>query len=457
MRLNEEYTLKVEKLINEGSGLARIDNFPIFIDDAVPNDILKVKITSIKKNFANAKIMEIVSPSPYRIKPLCPLFKVCGSCNWLNIEYKEQLRQKAVIVSETIKNITGKKFNINPTIPSPKTIHYRCKIQYPVMQKKSGRIIAGYYIKSSHNLVNIKYCPMHSPIISKILEFIKEKAQELKISGYNEKNHSGCLRHVIFRQSAFDEKLLIILVINRKYIDKKITELAENLMFKYPEISGVCANFNTIKSNVILAQETKSVLGNDFYVEKLSDITFKISANSFFQVNPYSAEIIFNTVKGIISSRLIKPSVLDAYSGVSSFGIWLSSVAKEVVSVEEITSATDDAFENAKINNIKNIEIINGDASKIFDKFIKTNKKFDVVLIDPPRKGSSVYALKNILSLADKYIIYVSCNPATLARDLSFLIENNFVPELIQPVDMFPNTAHIETVVLIKNCNKKEA
>ena len=457
MIIGEEYTVKVEKLVNEGNGLARINNFPVFIESSVPEDILKIKIVSVKKNFAIAEIIEIVAPSQYRLKPICPLYKVCGSCNWLHIIYEEQLRQKTQIVFETIKNITGKEFNINPIIPSPKTIGYRCKIQYPVIQKSTGRILAGYYKKSSHDLINIKYCPMHSPKISEILEFIKDKAQILKISGYDEKKHSGCLRHVIFRQSAFDGKLLIIFVINQGFVDKKITELSKNIMFQYKEVSGICVNFNTLKSNVILGRETKPLLGDDFYIEKLSDITFKISANSFFQVNPYSAEIIFNTVKNLISSRLNNSSILDAYSGVSSFGIWVSSIASEVVSVEEVASATDNALENARINNIKNLKIINGDASKVFDNFIKSNKKFDVVLIDPPRKGTSPESLISIISLTNKFIVYVSCNPATLARDLKYLLQNDFIPEVIQPVDMFPNTSHIETIVLLKKCNKKEA
>lgn len=374
---------------------------------------------------------------------------VCGSCNWLHIEYSEQLKQKRQIVFETIKNITGREFNVNDVIPSPKTNEYRCKVQYPVSQRKSGRIIAGYYKKSSHELVNIKFCPMHNSLISEILEYIKVQAQILGISGYDERQHKGLLRHVIFRESSASGQILVIFAINENLIGTKLKRLSLSLINKYPQITGVCANFNTAKSNVILGKKTQAISGNDFYFEKYSDITYKVSANSFFQVNPYSAEIIFNIVKDLIVSKTENPVVLDAYSGVSSFGIWLSSVSSKVISVEEVYSASKDALENAKINNIKNIDIVNADASKTFAEFIGNNLKFDVVLIDPPRKGLSNEALEHIIKLSDKYIVYVSCNPATLARDLKFLIENNYNPDYIQPVDMFPNTSHVETVVLL--------
>lgn len=456
MILNENYTVTIDKLVNGGKGLARLDNFPVFIANSVPEDVLKIKITSINKNYASAEIVEIITPSKYRTKPVCAMFNVCGSCDWQQIDYQEQLSQKKLIVYETIKNITGQDFHINDVIPSPKTNEYRCKVQYPVSQRKKGRIISGYYKKLSHDLVNIKYCPMHESIINEIMEFIKEKAQNLEISGYNESRHEGTLRHVIFRQSSFDKKLLIILVVNDKKISEKLLKLSELIINNYSEIVGICVNFNPSKTNVILGLETKTVFGNGYYDEKLSNITYRVSANSFFQVNPYSAEVIFNIVKDIISSRITKPSILDAYSGVSSFGIWLSSIASKVVSVEEVISASKDALYNAKINSIDNIEVINGDASVKFAEFIKNNITFDVVLIDPPRKGSSEAALNNVINLADKYVVYVSCNPATLARDIKYLLINGFSPEFLQPVDMFPNTSHIETIVLLKK-HKKEA
>lgn len=454
---NEELILKVEKMVNEGKGLARVDGFPVFIQDAVVGDVLKVKVTNCNKHFAFAQITDIVQNSEKRVKPLCSMFNVCGSCDWQHIDYNEQLVQKKNIVQETIKNITGKDIYINDTIAAPKTKEYRCKVQYPVSQKKSGRLISGYYKKSSHELVNIKYCPMHDSILSEIMEYIKESAQKLNISGYNEKFHSGTIRHVVLRQASFDKKILVILVLNSNKIDEKVKKLAKILCEKFSQIIGVCANFNTLKSNVILGKITEFILGQSYYIEKLSNISYRVSANSFFQVNPYSAQLIFDIVKTQISNRLSEPTILDAYAGVSSFGVWLADIASKVVSVEEVKSSSLDAEKNVEINNVKNVEIINGDAAKIFNNFKNKKIKFDVVLIDPPRKGSTPEALENVISLTSKYLIYVSCNPATLARDLKYLIEKEFIPEYVQPVDMFPNTSHIETVVVLKNCNKKEA
>lgn len=457
MKINDTYKVIIEKLVNEGKGLCRVNNFPIFVEDSVPGDILNIRIVTINKSYAVGEIIDIITPTDARVKPLCPLHKVCGSCNWQHISYEEQLKQKTFIVKETLSNIVGKSFDVKEIIPSPKNLRYRCKVQYPISSKKSGRIVGGYYKKSTHELVNIKYCPMHSEKISKILEFIKQKGEELNISGYDEKKHAGILRHVIFRESSFDNKILIIFVINSKNIPKVLVELSKQITSFFSDIVGICVSFNTSKTNVILGKEIQTVVGQNFYFEKIGNITYKISADSFFQVNPYSAENIFNLVKDLIVKNSNSPTILDAYSGVSSFGIWLSDIASKVISVEEVKSASCDAVENSKINNKKNIKIINGDAAKVFSQFIKDNIKFDFVLIDPPRKGSSKEALEYVISLAKEYVIYVSCNPSTLARDLKFLIDKNFIPQYIQPVDMFPNTSHIETVVLIKNCNKKEA
>ena len=459
MNINESYVVTVEKLVNGGRGFCKIDNFSLFIDAAVPNDKLKVKIVKKTKSYAIAEIVEVIQPSCYRVKPVCPLHSVCGGCGLLNISYDEQLRQKKNIVFETLNNISliaGIK--IENVLPSEKLTEYRYKVQYPVKEKKSGRIVGGYYKKSSHELVNIKFCPMHNSIINDMFEFIKDKAQELKITAYDEAKHKGILRHVIFRQSLFSGEILIIFVLNSNKIDDKLKKISEILISKYPLIKGICANFNTIRTNVILGHSTSILAGQNFYIEKLKNLSFKISAQSFFQVNPYSATVMFDTVKKMIADRLKFPTILDAYSGVSSFGIWLSDIASKIVCIEENKSASSDAIFNIKMNNINNIEIQNGDAAINFKKLKNNGTRFDVVLIDPPRSGLSKQALDNVVSLSDKYIVYVSCNPATLARDLKHLIDSNFMPEIIQPIDMFPNTPHIETVVLLKKLTvKKEA
>ncbi len=447
MQNDEIYTVKIEKMINEGRALARIDNFPIFIDGGCPEDILKVKIKKVNKKYAISEIEEIITPSPHRQTPECPFHAKCGSCNWQHINYNEQLKQKKNIVYETIKNITGIDFKIEDTIASPKIYEYRCKVQLPVSETMvSKRILTGYYKKNSHELINIKCCKLHPQIINEINEDIKSFAQKLNISAYNEKTKKGLLRHIIYRISSDLSQLLIIFVINSTVTDDKLKQIADYIMSKYPIIVGVCTNYNIKNTNVIMSDNTKIIKGNDYYIEKLDNIKYTISANSFFQVNPYCAKLIFDKVKSIINIE--SPAILDAYSGVSSFGIWLSSIAKKVVCIEEVQSATNDAEENIRLNNINNIEIINGDASENFKKLIDNKEKFNISIIDPPRKGSSEDAINYLVNLTSQYIIYVSCNVSTLARDMKQLISKGFYPKYIQPFDMFPNTYHVETLCL---------
>ncbi len=451
MNINDVCCVDIEKMLYEGSALARYNSVPVFIEGGCPGDTVKIKIIKINKKYLIGEILEIIKPSEYRVKPLCPMFKVCGSCNWQYIDYNEQCIQKRNILKETIKRITGFDFDVKDTVKSPKIIEYRYKIQYPVSQTKvSERIITGYYKKNSHDIVNIKYCPIQPDIINIINEFIKEQAQKLKISGYVEKNNKGLLKHIIYRVSSDQKQILIIFAINSNILDIKLKQLAEILMSKYKNIVGICVNYNPIKTNVIMSDNTEAIIGNTYYIEELEGIKYRVSANSFFQVNPFSAVNIFNTIKKLIKERVKTPTILDAYSGVSSIGLWLCDVASKVVSVEEVKSASCDAIYNAELNNISNIEIINDDASKTFLKFIKNGIKFDVTIIDPPRKGSTQEALENLIQLTDKYLIYVSCNPSTLARDMNILINNGFNPIYIQPFDMFSHTYHIETLVMFE-------
>ena len=451
MQINDVFEVQIEKMLYEGKALARFDGFPIFIDGGCPGDILKICIKKINKSYAIADIIEIVKSSEFRIKPKCALHSVCGSCGWQYIQYDEQLRQKQNIVFETLKKITGNEYQIKDIIPSPKQFEYRCKIQLPVEQKKvSKRLTSGYYKKNSHELVNIKYCPLQMSIISEITEFIKLEAQKVGLSGYDEKLHKGILRHIIFRHDAQLSQILLIFVLNSNKVDDKVKQISDIVLSKYPIIKGICANYNTAKSNVIMGRNTQIISGNDYYIETLSDKQYKINANSFFQVNPYCAVKIFDKVKELIADKIKKPLILDAYSGVSSFGIWLSDIAKKVVCVEEVESASNDAIYNVKINNADNIEILNGDAEIRFDDLIKRGVKFDVSLIDPPRKGCSEDALNNLVKLTEKYIVYVSCNVTTLARDMNILKEHGFTAIYIQPADMFPQTYHIETIVMFE-------
>lgn len=451
MKINDELELTVEKLVYEGSALAKYDGMPVFIDGGCPGDVLKAEIVKLNKNYAKAKIKEILTPSPHRIKPFCPIHNVCGGCGWQYITYDYQLEQKRNIVEETIKKITGEHIEVKPVIPSPETREFRCKLQYPCTQTKvSKRIIAGYYKKGTHEIVNVKYCPIQPKIIGKILEFIRTKAAELSITAYNEKKHKGELRHIIFRYSKSENTCLIIFVVNAHQLSDKLKKLSKAVMEEFAHVTGCCINYNTEKTNLIMTNDTRKIQGENFYYEKIGDVKYRISANSFFQVNIGSAENIFNTVKNIIKENYKTPKILDAYSGVSSFGLWLKDIASEITCVEEAPSSSKDAIENVKINNAQNFTILNGDAKQIFQNLIDNGKKFDITVLDPPRKGCEQESLDIAVKLTDKAIIYVSCNPSTLARDIKYLHENGFKTKYIQPVDMFCHSYHIESIAWLE-------
>lgn len=451
MKINDELIVKIEKISNLGLGIARVDGQIIFVENACPEDELKVKIKKVNKNYANAEIIEIINPSKYRVTSFCPMQKVCGACQLQFIDYDYQLQIKTDIVKDALHSIAGLNLEVPKTIASPLTKEYRCKVQYPIGQTKvSKKILAGYYKQKTHEIVNIKYCPIQPQICDKIIDFVREKSFELGITGYKEQKHVGDLRHVVIRHSEATNKNLVILVINAKKSFKKIENLANEIYSNFKEVSGVCLNFNTNKSNLILTDKSELIVGKDFIKERIIDKTFKIGANSFFQINPKSAENIFAYVKEYIKNNFETPAVFDAYAGITTFGITISDICKKVVSVEECKEAVQLADEVIKNNDITNVELHNMDAEKFFEKELNSkNRKFNITILDPPRKGSTEKTLENILKLTSDKIIYVSCNPATLARDLKFLITKGAKIDSIQPFDMFCHTYHVETVAII--------
>ena len=346
-----------------------------------------------------------------------------------------------------MKKIAGLDIKINNVISSPDVREYRHKIQYPVAQTKvSKRFLAGYYKSGTHEIVNIKHCPIQPEICDEIIDFVREKAPEFKIFAYDEKAHAGLLRHVIIRNSAASGKNLVVLVVNSDKIPPEVQRFAEALYEAFEDVSGVCVNFNTKKTNVIQGAVSVCSAGDDFIEEKILGKTFIIGANTFFQVNPKSAENIFRYVKDYIAANFEKPVILDAYAGITAFGISLSDVCGQVVSVEENTDSCKLARKSLILNNINNVEINNTDAGEFL---AREKRKFDAIILDPPRKGCTKEALDNALRLTKSKIIYVSCNPATLARDLKYLTEKGAVVESIQPFDMFCHTYHIENVAII--------
>lgn len=445
----------IEKLSNLGYGVAHINGYVVFVANACPGDTVKIQITKKNKTYGYAEITEIIEPSENRIEPFCKMQKVCGACQIQYIEYNAQLKYKKEIVEDTMRSIFGSDLIVNDVIPSPDVQNYRHKIQYPISQTRdSKRIIAGYYKTGSHELVNIKHCPIQPESADLIIDYIRETAKEYNVSGYIENNHKGLLRHVVIRVSVHNNKNLVVLVINETKSPECIIKLAKKIYSKFDNVTGVCVNYNNKNTNLILGDKTECIVGCDYVEETLCDKIFKIGAKTFFQVNPKSADNIFRYVRDFIRKNYSQPTVLDAYAGIAVFGICVADISKNVISIEESLESVNLANTIIKENRINNIKLLCGDAGKHFEQLINKNHLFDVTIVDPPRKGCTKESLLYALKLTKSRIIYVSCNPATLARDLKFLHENSAKIENIQPFDMFPHTYHIENVAIInvENC-----
>ncbi len=448
--MEKELVVEIIELSNLGAGIAKQDGMVIFVENTCPEDVVKIEIIKHTKNYAIGKLLEVITPSKHRVAPMCPMQKVCGACQIQFIDYNYQLELKKKIVEDYVGvNRDNPKINVTVgnTIPSPQIKEFRHKIQYPISEtKNSKRLIAGYYKPKSHEIVNIKYCPIQPKICDEIIEYIREIASMYNISGYNEKKHSGLLRHVVIRVSSYTGQILLTLVINDTKISKNIKQFANDIFNHFDVVVGVCVNFNNKKTNLILTNKTELIFGQDYIEEKLCDITFQIGSNTFFQVNPKSAENIFKYVKNYIKDNFDKPTIFDAYAGIATFGIVMSDIAQKVVSVEENEQSIKIAKDVLKINKINNVELHAMDTAKYLEN---TPEKFDITILDPPRKGCSIESLDRTLQVTKSKIIYVSCNPQTLIRDLEYLISKGAKVSFIQPFDMFCHSYHVECVTIV--------
>lgn len=443
MKEKTAHVLKIESMAYGGKGIAKLDGKVVFVEDVVKGDVAQVEITGKNKNFLTGKVVNIIEPSEYRIKPFCHLANACGGCQFQFIDYDYQLEIKKQAVEECFKQIGNIEVKIENIFPSPAKKEFRAKIQLPLAQtKNSKRILSGYYKKNSHELVNIKYCPIQPNIINDITETFKKLAQELDFRVYDEKTKKGYLRHLVFRYSQKENNLTLTIVVNSNSVDDKLIILADQLKEKFEQIIGICVNFNTTKSNLILTDSYKTILGKDYIIEELLDKKYKVSVGSFFQVNPKSAEIILSLVKDNIKDFSKKPKILDVYCGTGTFSICLSDVSEEILAIENSESSINDFKENIKLNNCDNIRLVCDDAKEGLKNL---SEQFDFAIIDPPRKGCDKEVLTKLSKIV-KNIIYVSCNPSTLARDAKILQEYNYKLISANCIDMFPHTYHIETV-----------
>ena len=446
---NKEYIVNITDINHDGQGVGRIGEFAVFVDGALSGETVKVKIIKVLKNYAIGKLLEISKLSPSRIEPFCQIYKRCGGCSLQHMDYKTQLDFKTKMVRESLQRI-GKidiaKMVVHETIGMGYPFEYRNKSQYPVGMA-DGKPVIGFYAKRSHDIVEVENCGIHRHSDNIIRKVFKEYIEKNKISVYDEKKHCGLVRHLVIRTGFKTGEIMVIVVINGAVLPDK--ELLNNdLSTQIPEIRSIVLNINTNQTNIIMGEENKVIYGPGTIKDYIGNLKFQISPLSFFQVNPIQAEVLYN--KAVEFAMLSgEETVFDLYSGTGTIALFMAGGAKRVYGIEAVKEAVADADINKNINGISNAEFIAGEVEKTIGNLSCRGVKADVVVVDPPRKGCEATALDSIASMKPTRIVYVSCNPATLARDLAHLSEHGYEPCEVQPVDMFPWTTHVECVVLI--------
>ena len=449
MKKGSILTLKISDVGISGDGIAVLDNGKkVYVKNSVVGDVLNVVLTECHKTFYKAEINKILSPSKHRIKPKCNFVDVCGGCQLQQTSYKEQLRLKRKFVETELYKNNLQKIVVLDTIASDNIFRYRNKALIPFSKDNSGKIIAGIYQQNSHQIVDCQDCIIGVKENSEIIKTIISHFEKYQIEPYNEVSLSGVLRHVLIRKAFSNNEIMVSLITNALEF-KGEKELAQMLVSKNDNIKSVCINPNLENTNVIFGKNFRVLFGSDFITDCISDIKYKISPLSFFQINHGQIFKLYNQVS-LFAQLSGKEIVFDIYCGAGTISLFLAKQAKRVIGIESIPQAVENAKENAKLNNILNAEFFCGKAEEVVPQLFSNQKfKADVIIVDPPRSGCEELVLKTILKVKTKKMIYVSCNPVSLSRDLKFLTSNGFSLKKIQPLDMFPQTTHVETVALL--------
>ncbi|WP_447410221.1 23S rRNA (uracil(1939)-C(5))-methyltransferase RlmD [Clostridium perfringens] len=448
---NKEYIFDIISHGYEGEGIAKIDNkYPIFIEGALKGEKVKVRIVKINKNFAYGKLMEVLEASEERVNPPCAIYKRCGGCKLQHASYKAQLDFKWDRVKDCVRKI-GK---LDPSIVKyplgmENPWRYRNKVQLPI-GLINGEVKIGFFAPRSHDIIDMESCLIQDEIGDKVVKLTREWIEKFNIRPYNvdgEYDEKGIVRHIMIRRGFTTNEVMIVLVTNGENLPHK-EEFVDLMVKSIPGIKSVIQNINSKKTNVILGLESKTLWGEDTISDYIGDFRFNISPLSFFQVNPTQTEVLYG--KALEYANLTgNEEVFDAYCGTGTITLFLSQKAKKVYGVEIIPQAIDNAWINAKENKVENVEFFVGESEVVIPDLINKGVKADVVVVDPPRKGCDKKLLDAITNIDAKKIVYVSCDPSTLGRDLKVLEENGYKTLEVQPVDMFPNTVHIENVALL--------
>jgi len=448
MKKNDIIELEITDLTGQGSGIGRVDGMAVFVPLTAVGDIISAKILKVKKNYAYAKIEKIKQASEKRIEADCEFFAKCGGCTFRHISYDEELKVKQQRVSDALTRI-GKinDFIMHPIIGCNSPNGYRNKSQIPISRNKDNRIVMGFYGNHSHRIIDNNHCKLHPKEFDDITEVFREWINKYKISVYDEVNHKGLLRHLYLRYASKNDQIMVCPVINGLDIPHK-KELISMLRNCTHKIVSIVLNINTEKTNVVLGSKCITIFGKDYITDELCGLVFNISPQSFYQINRTQTELLYS-VAAQFAALSGSETVIDLYCGTGTIGLSMAKNAKKIIGVEIIPQAIENAKENARINGINNADFICSDSAEAAENFLKNGLSPDVVIIDPPRKGCSETVIDSINKMSPKRIVYVSCDPETLSRDLSLFELKGFKAREVTPVDMFPRTSHVETVVLL--------
>ena len=449
-RKNDIVTLKIEDCGIDGEGIGKADGFTVFVKDAVIGDTVRAKIMKAKKNYGYGRLEEIITPSPDRVEPKCQFARQCGGCQLQALSYEKQLEFKTSKVRGHLERIGGfTDIPMEKILGMDQPFHYRNKAQFPVGKSKDGRIITGFYAGRTHSIIENRDCALGVTRNKEVLDRVIAHMEKFHIQPYDENTGKGLVRHVLIRYGFFTDEMMVCLIINGEKLPGE--EALVKSLRQIPEAVSVMVNVNKKRNNVILGEKVRLLWGQPYITDKIGEISYQISPLSFFQVNPYQTGRLYG--KALEYAQLSgNETVWDLYCGIGTISLFLAQKAKMVRGVEIIPAAIENAKENARLNGFDNTEFFVGKAEEVLpEQFARTGERADVIVVDPPRKGCDETLLSTIIEMQPDRVVYVSCDSATLARDLKYLCERGYELKKVCPVDMFPNTVSVETVVLLSH------
>ncbi|WP_301860318.1 23S rRNA (uracil(1939)-C(5))-methyltransferase RlmD [uncultured Megasphaera sp.] len=442
------YAIDIVRLGTNGEGVGRYENFTVFVPGALPGESVQARVTVVKKQYALAALTEIVKPSPDRVKPLCPVYEQCGGCQLQHLSYEGELKEKRQQVIDALERIGHlQHIDVLPTLGAASPWHYRNKMQVPVAAVGRHSVAIGCFAAATHQVIDVAACAIQKDDNNRIAAVVRQWMKDYKIPAYNEDERTGIVRHIMGRVGVHTGELMVCLVTACDMVPH-MKDLVRMLRTALPQIKSIVQNVNTRHTNVILGPKTRVIYGAPAIHDSIGPLTFAVSAQSFFQVNSEQAQKLYETALAF-AGLTGKEIVADVYCGTGTITLFLAQQAKQVYGIEIVAPAIKDAVKNARDNHIRNAEFILGDAVYKLPELIRSGIRPDVIVLDPPRAGCGEPVLAAIAQSRPKKVVYVSCNPATLARDLAYLNEHGYAVQKVQPVDMFSRTHHVETVVLL--------